>query len=62
VESARRLEPNVDVVYGPATELMLDLADVRTDNRVLDVAAATRDQTLFSARPGAYPAGRGDTA
>jgi ubiquinone/menaquinone biosynthesis C-methylase UbiE len=39
-----------DEVYGPATELMLDLADVRIERRVLDVAAGTGDQTLFAAR------------
>ncbi len=36
-------------VYGPATEMMLDLADLRTGNRVLDVAAGTGDQTLLAA-------------
>ena len=34
-------------VYGPATELMLDLAGVQTSNRVLDVACGMGDQTLF---------------
>jgi ubiquinone/menaquinone biosynthesis C-methylase UbiE len=33
-----------------ATELMLDLAEVRTGSRVLDVAAGTGDQTLFAAQ------------
>ena len=37
-------------IYGPATEIMLDLADLRTGNRVLDVAAGTGDQTLLAAR------------
>ncbi|HLF83900.1 MAG TPA: class I SAM-dependent methyltransferase, partial [Blastocatellia bacterium] len=37
-------------LMGPATELMLDLADVRASSRVLDVAAGTGDQTLFAAR------------
>jgi ubiquinone/menaquinone biosynthesis C-methylase UbiE len=37
-------------IYGQATELMLDLADVRTGSRVLDVAAGTGDQTLLAAR------------
>ncbi len=36
--------------YGPATEMMLDLADLRTGNRVLDVAAGTGEQTLLVAR------------
>jgi SAM-dependent methyltransferase len=42
---ARRSE-----VYGAATERMLDLADLRTGNRVLDVAAGTGDQTLLAAQ------------
>ena len=36
-------------LQGPATELMLDLAEVRTANRVLDVAADTGDQTVMAA-------------
>lgn len=36
--------------HGPATERMLDLADIRTGNRVLDVAAGTGDQTLLAAQ------------
>jgi SAM-dependent methyltransferase len=42
---ARRAE-----IQGPATELMLDLAEVRTGIRVLDVAAGTGDQTLIAAQ------------
>jgi ubiquinone/menaquinone biosynthesis C-methylase UbiE len=42
---ARRAE-----LQGPATEMMLDLAEVRTGSRVLDVAAGTGDQTLIAAR------------
>jgi ubiquinone/menaquinone biosynthesis C-methylase UbiE len=42
---ARRAE-----IQGPATELMLDLAEVRTGSRVLDVAAGTGDQTLTAAQ------------
>jgi hypothetical protein len=34
-------------VYEPATEKMLDLADLRPGNRVLDVAAGTGEQTLW---------------
>ncbi len=34
---------------GPATEMMLDLANLRTGNRVLDVAAGTGDTTLLAA-------------
>src|SRR5215510_3673732 len=35
---------------GPATELMLDLANLVTGSRVLDVAAGTGDQTILAAR------------
>jgi ubiquinone/menaquinone biosynthesis C-methylase UbiE len=42
---ARRAE-----LQGPATEMMLDLAEVRTGKRVLDVAAGTGDQTLTAAQ------------
>jgi ubiquinone/menaquinone biosynthesis C-methylase UbiE len=34
---------------GPATELMLDLANLREGNRVLDVAAGTGEQSLLAA-------------
>jgi SAM-dependent methyltransferase len=36
--------------FGPATELMLDLAGLKTGSRVLDVAAGTGEQTLVAAR------------
>jgi ubiquinone/menaquinone biosynthesis C-methylase UbiE len=42
---ARRTE-----LQGPATQMMLDLAEVRTGGRVLDVAAGTGDQTLMAAQ------------
>jgi ubiquinone/menaquinone biosynthesis C-methylase UbiE len=42
---ARRAE-----LQGPATQIMLDLAEVRTGSRVLDVAAGTGDQTLIAAQ------------
>lgn len=35
---------------GPANEMMLDLANLRDGDRVLDVAAGTGDQTLMAAR------------
>src|SRR5690348_16439597 len=35
--------------FGSATQLMLDLAGVRTGQRVLDVAAGTGEQTLMAA-------------
>jgi ubiquinone/menaquinone biosynthesis C-methylase UbiE len=37
-------------VYGTATEKMLELAEIRTGDRVLDVAAGAGDQTLLAAR------------
>jgi len=37
-------------VTGPANEMMLDLANLRAGDRVLDVAAGTGDQTLMAAR------------
>ena len=37
-------------VTGPANEMMLDLADLRTGDRVLDVAAGTGDQALMAAQ------------
>jgi SAM-dependent methyltransferase len=42
---ARRAE-----LQGPATQMMLDLAEVRASSRVLDVAAGTGDQTLMAAQ------------
>ena len=49
-ERRSRTQAERDEVYGPATESMLDLADLRTGNRVLDVAAGTGGQTLLAAR------------
>ena len=37
-------------MHGPATQMMLDLAGVKTGTRVLDVAAGTGDQTLMAAQ------------
>ena len=45
-----RLQAQRSEAFGPATEMMLDLADLRTGNRVLDVAAGTGDQTLLAAQ------------
>ena len=45
-----RVQAQRSEVYGPATEMMLDLADLQTGNRVLDVAAGTGDQTLLAAQ------------
>jgi SAM-dependent methyltransferase len=36
--------------FGPATELMMDLAGLKPGDRVLDVAAGTGEQTLIAAR------------
>ena len=35
--------------YGPATAMMLDLADLRTGSRILDVAAGTGDTAVLAA-------------
>ncbi len=45
-----RMQAERSETLGPATEMMLDLADLRTGNRVLDVAAGTGDQTLLAAQ------------
>ena len=37
-------------VFGPATERMLDLANIRVGSQVLDVGAGAGDQTLAAAR------------
>jgi ubiquinone/menaquinone biosynthesis C-methylase UbiE len=39
-----------DEINAPANEMMLDLANLRSGSRVLDVAAGTGDQTLLAAR------------
>ena len=39
-------EPTLEQWLGPATELMLDLAELRPGNRVLDLAAGAGGQTL----------------
>ncbi len=43
--AAARVQP-----FGPATERMLDLANIRSGNQVLDVGAGAGDQTLAAAR------------
>jgi ubiquinone/menaquinone biosynthesis C-methylase UbiE len=50
VEEWSRNQARRDKVIGPATEMMLDLADLRTGYRVLDVAAGTGGQTLDAHR------------
>jgi ubiquinone/menaquinone biosynthesis C-methylase UbiE len=49
-EHWRRNQARRDEHIGPATEMMLDLADLRTGSRVLDVAAGTGGQTVLAAR------------
>ncbi len=44
-----RMQAHRSETLGPATEMMLDLADLRTGSRVLDVAAGTGDQTVLAA-------------
>lgn len=49
--------PTLQQWLGPATELMLDMAEVRNGSRVLDVAAGAGDQTLHAAKrvgPGGF--------
>src|SRR3954447_22122329 len=45
-----RWGPTLEAWLGPATELMLDLGEVREGSRVLDVAAGAGGQTLTAAR------------
>jgi ubiquinone/menaquinone biosynthesis C-methylase UbiE len=49
-EQSRRGAAQRDQFNAPANEMMLDLANLRAGNRVLDVAAGTGDQTLMAAR------------
>src|SRR5689334_5698268 len=42
--------PTLELWLGSATELMLDLAEIRPGNRVLDLAAGAGGQTLVAAR------------
>ena len=56
-EAWDRWGPTISRWLGPATEVMLDLADVTTGSRVLDVAAGAGEQTITAARrvgPGGY--------
>jgi ubiquinone/menaquinone biosynthesis C-methylase UbiE len=49
-EQWSRNQASRDQHIGPATEMMLDLADIKAGYRVLDVAAGTGGQTLLAAR------------
>jgi SAM-dependent methyltransferase len=49
-EQWQRGKAQRDKVNAAANEMMLDLANLRPGNRVLDVAAGTGDQTLMAAR------------
>lgn len=49
-EAWNRWTPLLARWLGPATDLMLDMTDVRRGSRVLDVAAGAGDQTLAAAR------------
>src|SRR5690349_18988293 len=49
-EAWHRWGPFLEEWLGPATEVMLDMAGVRTGSRVLDVAAGAGGQTLAAAR------------
>lgn len=48
-ESWHRWIPHMHSWYGPATELMLDLANIGPGSRVLDIAAGDGDQSLTTA-------------
>jgi len=48
-ESVRRAAARIQA-FGSVTERMLDLANIRSGNRVLDVGAGAGDQTLAAAR------------
>lgn len=45
-----RWSPLLERWLGPATEMMLDMTDVQTGSRVLDVAAGAGGQTMAAAR------------
>jgi ubiquinone/menaquinone biosynthesis C-methylase UbiE len=45
-----RWGPTIGQWLGSATELMLDMADIRVGSRVLDVAAGAGEQTIVAAR------------
>lgn len=49
-EAWNRWGPLLSRWLGPATELMLDMTDVKRGSRVLDVAAGAGEQTLTAAR------------
>jgi ubiquinone/menaquinone biosynthesis C-methylase UbiE len=49
-EAWHRWGPTFGRWFGPATELMLDMAGIRAGSRVLDVAAGAGEQTLAAAR------------
>jgi ubiquinone/menaquinone biosynthesis C-methylase UbiE len=49
-EAWHRWSPLLSRWLGPATETMLDMSDIRTGSRVLDVAAGAGEQTLAVAR------------
>src|SRR5437867_1673840 len=49
-EAWNRWAPLLSRWLGPATELMLDIANVKRGSRVLDVAAGAGEQTLTTAR------------
>src|SRR5258708_10669431 len=61
-EAWHRWAPTLEAWLGEATELMLDVADVGTGARVLDVAAGAGGQTLAAARRGGATVGCPATA
>jgi SAM-dependent methyltransferase len=49
-EAWHRWGPLLSRWLGPATETMLDMCDVRTGHRILDVAAGAGEQSILAAR------------
>ena len=49
-----RWDPVFDRWLGPATELMLDLAEVGPDTRVIDIAAGSGGQSIAAGRRRAH--------
>ncbi len=50
VEQWARSQAERDETFGPATEKMLDMANIKAGNRVLDVAVGAGGSTLLAAR------------
>src|SRR5262245_8050970 len=49
-EAWHRWGPTLSQWLGQATEIMLDMAEIRTGSRVLDIAAGAGEQTITAAK------------